>query len=448
MAELKRVLLPDIGDFDTVDVVEIIVKLGDKVELEDSLIILESDKATVEIPSPYVGVIKDVKVTVGDKITEGALIALIDCDASAVVASVVDADADADADVVQVAEKNVQMLASAVAGTSISKPQEVVKAFNKTPLSPPGGFEQNADTNSYQPHASPSVRKFARELGADLDKIVGSGPKSRICKEDVQAYVKMALADAVQMHGDGTLLPSSVVVDFAKFGEIEVKPLTKIKRISGANLQRNWMAIPHVTQFDEADITELEAFRKSLANEAKQRNIKLTFLAFVVKAVGHALMAYPAFNSSLDATGENLIQKKYYHIGVAMDTPRGLVVPVLRDVDQKGLFALAEELAATSVKAHGNKLMPGDMQGGTFTVSSLGGLGGVAFTPIINAPEVAILGISRSVTKPVFKDGVFVPRLLLPLSLSYDHRVIDGAEAVRFITYLSATLADLRRILL
>ncbi len=312
--------------------------------------------------------------------------------------------------------------------------------------------EPTAEPAAFKPHASPSVRKFARELGVDLAKVKGSGPKDRILHGDVQAFVKgvMTKAPASAAAPSGGALPFDLPawpkVDFAKFGPVEVQPLSRIKRISGANLHRNWVAIPHVTQFDEADITELEAFRKASSPDSEKQGFKLTLLAFLLKACMTALRQHPQFNASLD--GENLVVKKYYHIGVAVDTPDGLVVPVIRDVDRKGVFDLARELAEVSKLARDKKLKPGDMQGGTFSISSLGGIGGTAFTPIINAPEVAILGVSRSSMRPVFKDGQFVPRLMLPLSLSYDHRVIDGAAAARFTSYLASVLSDIRRSLL
>jgi pyruvate dehydrogenase E2 component (dihydrolipoamide acetyltransferase) len=318
----------------------------------------------------------------------------------------------------------------------------------------PVPFEPTAEPASFKPHASPSVRKFARELGVDLTKVTGSGPKGRILSGDVQAFVKgvmtKAPAPASAAAATGGALPFTLLewpkVDFAKFGPVEAKPLSRIKRISGANLHRNWVSIPHVTQFDEADITELEAFRKASSADSEKQGFKLTLLAFLLKACMTALRQHPDFNASLD--GETLVVKKYYHIGVAVDTPDGLVVPVIRDVDRKGVFDLARELAEVSKLARDKKLKPGDMQGGTFSISSLGGIGGTAFTPIINAPEVAILGVSRSAMRPVFKDGQFVPRLMLPLSLSYDHRVIDGASAARFTSYLASVLSDIRRSLL
>jgi pyruvate dehydrogenase E2 component (dihydrolipoamide acetyltransferase) len=299
-------------------------------------------------------------------------------------------------------------------------------------------------------HASPGVRRFARELGVDLSQVKGTGPKSRILKEDVQAFVKQALARpaAAPATGFGFALPAMPAVDFAKFGPIEAKPLSRIKKISGANLHRNWVAIPHVTQHDEVDITEMEAFRKQVGEEAQKQGVRLTPLAFMIKACVAALKQFPAFNASLSPDGESLVLKKYYHIGVAVDTPNGLVVPVIRDADQKGVVALAKELGEVSVRMREGKIAPADMQGGTFSISSLGGIGGTHFTPIINAPEVAILGVSRSSTKPVWQDGAFVPRLMLPVSLSYDHRVIDGAEGARFITHLNGVLSDIRRLLL
>ena len=424
MAEIKQILMPDIGASKDVPVIEVMVKAGDTVTAEQSLLTLETDKATMDVPAPFDGVVKSVSVKVGDKISEGTLILLMETsttETSAVVSPTTPA-----ASVIEAA----------------IPPAETSVAAPVTPTSLPSNLTGKA-------HASPSIRHFARELGVDLTRVKGSGEKGRITKNDVLSVVKAALAQPQGGTGGGGLQVSAMpVVDFSKFGVIETKPLSRIKKLSGANLHRNWVSIPHITQHDEADITEMEAFRKELGEEYTKQGIKITPLAFLLKAVVTAMQQYPDFNSSLDASGENLVLKKYFHIGVAVDTPDGLMVPVLRDVDQKGIVQLAKELGEISTKAREKKLPATAMQGGCFTISSLGGIGGTAFTPIINAPEVAILGVSKASIKPVFKEGEFVPRLMLPMSLSYDHRVIDGAEAVRFTSYLGKVLSDVRRLVL
>ena len=423
------VKVPDIGDFKDVAVIEVLVKPGDTVAAEQSLITVESDKATMEIPSPAAGRISALKVKLGDKVSEGTPILVLEAEGAPAAGATP---------------------AAAPPGSSVAP----VSALEATmPPRPPVPLEPREATAS-KPHASPSVRKFARELGVDLARVKGTGPKGRIAHSDVQAFVKGALAavpaSAPAAKGGGLPfnLPAWPEVDFAKFGPVEVKPLTRLQKLSGPNLHRNWVSIPHVTQFDEADITDLEAFRKSNTADTEKQGFKLTILAFLIKACVTALRQHPLFNSSLDRAGENLVVKKYYNIGVAVDTPDGLVVPVVRDADRKGVFDVARELAEISKLARDKKLKPGDMQGGTFSISSLGGIGGTAFTPIINAPEVAILGVSRSVLRPVWSGREFAPRLMLPLSLSYDHRVIDGAAAARFTTYLASVLADIRRSLL
>ena len=440
---MKEVRVPDIGDFKDVEVIEILVKPGDVVAKEQSLISLESDKATMEIPSPEAGVVKELKVKVGDKVSEGAFILLLEPGGGAAQEPAKDSPKKAPA------QPTREPPGAAPA------PSPVVTHVQPVPPEP-----REAVTSL--PHASPSVRKFARELGVDLARVQGSGAKGRILVEDVQAFVKGVLkgtagqaagAPAPKAGGGLDVLPWPDV-DFAKFGPVELQPRSRIKKLSAANLHRNWVMIPHVTQFDEADITDLEAFRKSNTAETEKRGFKLTMLAFLIKASVTALRQFPDFNASLDKTGENLVLKKYFHIGVAVDTPEGLVVPVVRDADRKGVFDLARELSDISKLARDKKLKPGDMQGGTFSISSLGGIGGTAFTPIINAPEVAILGVSRSYSKPVFSgkndkgEDVFRARLILPLSLSYDHRVIDGALAARFTAYLANVLSDIRRTLL
>lgn len=429
MTEIKQVLMPDIGDSKDVPIIDIMVKAGDAVKAEQSLLTLETDKATMDVPAPFDGVVKNVSVKVGDKISEGALILLMETSTAETSAVISPTTTPAPA----------KEATNPVAATPVTAPAA-------KPIVAPNGFRSNPTGKA---HASPSIRHFARELGIDLTRVKGSGEKGRITKNDVQSFVKAGLAQPQGGSGGGGLQISAMpVVDFSRFGAIETKPLSRIKKLSGANLHRNWVSIPHITQHDEADITEMEVFRKELGEEYSKQGIKITPLAFLLKAVVTAMQQYPNFNSSLDASGENLVLKKYFHIGVAVDTPDGLMVPVLRDVDQKGMAQLAKELGEISTKAREKKLPATAMQGGCFTISSLGGIGGTAFTPIINAPEVAILGVSRASIKPVFKEGEFVPRLMLPLSLSYDHRVIDGAEAVHFTSYLGKVLSDVRRLVL
>ena len=430
MAEIKQVLMPDIGDSKDVPVIEVMVKAGDTVKAEQSLLTLETDKATMDLPAPFDGVVKNVSVKVGDKVSEGTLILLMETRTTETEAPAVVSPTTTPASVKEAPDP--------AAAIFVAEPATLIV--------PPTGLASN---HTGKAHASPSIRHFARELGVDLTRVKGSGEKGRITKNDVQSFVKTALAQPQGGTGGGGLQVSAMpVVDFSKFGVIETKPLSRIKKLSGANLHRNWVSIPHITQHDEADITEMEAFRKELGEEYTKQGIKITPLAFLLKAVVTAMQQYPDFNSSLDASGENLVLKKYFHIGVAVDTPDGLMVPVLRDVDQKGIVQLAKELGEISTKAREKKLPATAMQGGCFTISSLGGIGGTAFTPIINAPEVAILGVSKASIKPVFKEGEFVPRLMLPLSLSYDHRVIDGAEAVHFTSYLGKVLSDVRRLVL
>jgi len=427
MANTIEITLPDIGDFKDVEVIEVLVSAGDHISMDDSLITLESDKASMEIPSPSAGVVKEVKVSVGDIINEGDLLIVLEEDS--------------------VAEE-----------TAPVAPPKPVDAHPTPPPPAPGEKKAKplpiaptrADMPSRKAHASPAVRRFARELGVDLTRVSGSGPKGRITKDDVQSFVKRALSGggAAAAGGGCLALPSMPAVDFSKFGETEEIELNRIKKISGAHLHRSWITVPHVTQFDEADITELEAFRKSLKDEAMKQDVRLTFMPFLMKACEAALREFPNVNASLSADGEKLILKKYINIGVAVDTPNGLVVPVIRDVDQKGVYDLAKELMEISARAREGKLGPADMQGGCFTISSLGGIGGTQFTPIVNAPEVAILGVSRAAMKPVWSGEKFKPRLVMPYSLSYDHRVIDGAEGVRFTTYLASILNDIRHLVL
>ncbi len=435
---MHEVLVPDIGDFKDVPVIEVLVKAGDSVKPDDSLITLESDKATMEVPAPVGGVVRDLKVKVGDKVSQGVPILTLEIGDAAPAPKAEPAAAPAPAAKAEPAPA--------------AQPAAPAAPAPSAPAPSPAAASAPVDEAGFaKAHASPGVRRFARELGVDLGKVKGSGPKGRVLKEDVQEFVKSALSRAPAPAAGGGLglgLPPMPVIDFAKFGPVEAKALSRIKKISGANLHRNWVGIPHITQQDEADITEMEAFRKQLGDEAQKQGVKLTPLAFLIKAAVAALKAFPQFNASLAPDGESLILKQYYHIGVAVDTPNGLVVPVIRDADKKGLFALAKELGEVSARMRDGKISPADMQGGTFSISSLGGIGGTHFTPIINAPEVAILGVSRSSMKPVWRDGQFVPRLILPLSLSYDHRVIDGAEGARFITYLNGVLSDIRRLIL
>ena len=433
----QTVAVPDIGDFKEVEVIEVLVKPGDKVAKEQSLITLESDKATMEIPSPAAGVVKELKIKPGDKVSQGAPILVLEA---------ADQRAEPRAAEPRPTPKQDAPKSTPAAAAAGTRPAAAPQPVPAAPREEPGA----------KPHASPSVRKFARELGVDLAQVQGSGPKGRILHGDVQAFVKGALAGGVvratpAAKGGGALpfnLPAWPDVDFAKFGPIEAKPLSRIQKLSGPYLHRNWISIPHVTQCDDADITDLEAFRKAQTAETEKRGFKLTMLAFMIKACVTALKQFPQFNSSLDKSGENLIIKHYYHIGVAVDTPGGLVVPVVRDADRKGVFDLAQELADISKVARDGKLKPADLQGGTFSISSLGGIGGNYFTPIINAPEVAILGVSRGAMRPVWNGKEFAPRLMLPVSLSYDHRVIDGATAARFTTFLVSVLSDIRKLIL
>ena len=441
MAE-TTIKLPDVGDFDEIEVIEVLIKAGDEIQAEDSMIVLESDKATMEIPSPHAGMIKSVLVKTGDRISEGSDIATIEGGTAAAVTKVEApaAEKPSEPEVIETPEKEVESI-----------PVKEEKQPGKSRMPPPASHADDAvDRASNLVHASPSIRRYARELGVNLDQVIGSGAKGRILKEDVKAFIKTTLSGGgAAASGGGIPVSAMPDIDFSKFGEIEAVPLNRIKKISGAHLHRSWVTVPHVTQFDEADVTELEAFRKSLAKEAEKRGVRLTPLVFMMKAVVSALKAFPDFNASLESSGERLILKKYFNIGVAVDTPNGLVVPVFRDVDQKGLFDLAEELSSTAGRAREGKLAPGDMQGGCFSISSLGGIGGSHFTPIVNAPEVAILGVGKSKMQPVYQDdGSFKPGLILPLALSYDHRVIDGAQGARFVTYLSQAIADIRRVLL
>ena len=475
MSDIKEAKVPDIGDYDGVPVIEILVAVGDTVKKDQGLVTLESDKATMEVPSAFAGVVKEIKVKLGDEIAEGAVVALIEvsegaADAKPAAAPAPTATAETGAKVEPVAvsptpdkiaqreiaqERAAPAVAPAASRVLDDKPGIDPEA--SPPRTPPVEFNADRVLPEKVAYASPAVRLFARELGVDLNQVSGSERGGRISKEDVQKYVKGALAGGVAAPaaagapvaaGGGLNLLPWPKVDFSKFGETEVVALSRIKKISGANLARNWAMIPHVTQHDHADITDLEALRVALNKENEKAGIKLTMLAFLMKASVSALKKFPDFNASLDASGENLTLKKYFHIGFAADTPNGLVVPVIRDVDKKGVNEIAQESGELARKAREGKLGPADMSGGCFSISSLGGIGGVAFTPIVNAPEVAILGVSKSSIQPVWDGKQFQPRLMLPLSLSYDHRVIDGAAAARFTAYLAQLLADMRRVLL
>jgi len=435
---IKEIVVPDIGDFSEVELIEILVAPGDTIAVDDPLITLESDKASMEVPSSDAGVVKEIKVALGDKLSEGSLILLLEV-----------ADAAAAA-----APKSAQPAAAAT-------PTPAPVAAPPTPASAAPVTEPAVDLRSVsfeRTHASPSVRRIAREKGIDLNTLQGTGRKGRITQEDLAnagQRVLQALASgqfeapkSAATAPAGTGIPAIPEQDFSKFGEVEFQPLSKIKRLTGINLSRAWLNVPHVTHHDETDITEVDAFRKSLKADAEKQGVRVTLLSFFMKACAVSLKAYPTFNSSLDGSGENLILKKYIHIGVAVDTPNGLVVPVIRDVDQKSIFDISAELMEMSAKARDKKLKPGDMQGATFTISSLGGIGGTAFTPIVNAPEVAILGLTRSQMKPVWNGSEFIPRLMQPMSLSYDHRVIDGAQAAHFVRHLGILMNDVRRLLL
>ena len=443
---IKEVLVPDIGNFDSVDVIEVLVKAGDTIAKEDSLITVESDKASMDIPSSLAGVVKEVNIKVGDKTKQGALILTVDTSSEAAPAEKPAAQPTA-TPVVSTVKVDEKPVVIPEPSHPVAEPPAVIQP--KATPNPVAASSVAADGKLA--HASPSVRKFARELGVNLSLVKASGPKNRILQTDVQAFVKGELAKPrTETIGGGLSTLPMPVIDFSQFGEIETKPLSRIKKLSGANLHRNWVTAPHVTQFDEADITDLEDFRKSMLADAEKRGVKLTLLAFLMKAVVNALRTYPNFNASLSPEGDSLILKQYYHVGFACDTPDGLVVPVVRNVNQKDVMDIARDLAELSAKARERKLKVEEMQGGCFTISSLGGIGGTMFTPIINCPEVAILGVSRASMQPVYNADIkgFEPRLVMPLSLSYDHRVIDGADGARFTSHLRMMLSDVRRLLL
>jgi pyruvate dehydrogenase E2 component (dihydrolipoamide acetyltransferase) len=440
MSDIREITVPDIGELSGVEVIEVLVAPGDTLAVNDPMITLESDKASMDVPSPSAGVVKEVRVSVGDAVSKGDLVLLLEM-------------AGAGAAAEQASPSPAETLKSEPLKSHPQKPES--RAPDVQPETPSASAQPTvtatANATSFtRVHASPSVRRLARERDIDLNQVVGSGRKGRITREDLGNFAKSGEtpSSSAKPLTSGAGIPAIPAVDFAKFGKVETLPLSKIKRLTGTNLSRAWLNVPHVTHHDEADITELEAFRQSLKAETERQGLRVTLLSFFMKACAAALKTLPTFNASLDPAGENLILKHYRHIGIAVDTPSGLVVPVVRDVDRKSINELSAELAELSAKARDKKLMPGDMQGGTFTISSLGGIGGTAFTPIVNAPEVAILGLVRSQMKPVWNGSEFVPRLMQPLSLSYDHRVIDGAEAARFVRHLGSLMSDVRRLLL
>ena len=438
MSKIKDVLVPDIGEFDAVEVIEVLVKSGDAVSVEDPLLTMESDKASMDVPSPFSGTVKTVKIKAGDKVSQNDLILTL------VVKELETADTETSAET-----ENSEATAPETKDIVSTRKSKSTSsgAVSKEPARRPPPIVMSVNQKSFlRAHASPSIRKFARELGVDLSQVHGSGRKERITKEDVQEFVKQALggtASGTAAAGSG--IPAMPEIDFSKFGPVEIKPLSRIQKKAAVNLHRGWLNLPIVTHHDEADITELEYFRKSLKDEAAKQGVKVTPLVFLLKACAVAIRKHPNFNSSLTADKENLVLKKYLHIGVAVDTPDGLVVPVIRDVEQKGLLELAKELGEVSEKARAKKLKTNDIQGGCFSISSLGGIGGTAFTPLVNAPEVAILGVTRSRMMPVWNGKEFLPRLMLPMDLTYDHRVIDGAQAARFMVDLCEILSDMRR---
>jgi len=435
LSKIEEIKIPDIGDFDAVEVIEIAVSIGDSVQPEDTLITVESDKASMDIPSPNTGEIKEIKVNIGDKVSEGTpIISMLISD---------EAVKKDNKDSQEINNEEIEKKE-----TPEVEKQTENKIVPPIPPKTPDSSQLAGQSKSAKAHASPSVRRFARELGVDLGLVYGTGPKNRILKDDVKAFTKSIMSGEKLANKGAFSTPEIPPVDFSKFGEVEQKPLTRIRRIAGQSLHRSWITIPHVTQFDEADITELEEFRKSKLESAKKEGVKLTLVTFLIKAVVVALQKFPEFNSSIEPSGENLIIKKYFHIGVAVNTKNGLLVPVLKDVDKKGLFEIATEITELGNKAREGKISPKDLQGGCFTISSLGGIGGLHFTPIINAPEVAILGVSRAAMKPVYANDTFEPRLILPFSLSYDHRVIDGVAGAQFTQFLNTILTDIRHILL
>ncbi len=428
----REALVPDLGGATEVEVIEVCVSAGDEVSDGDSLVVLETDKASMEIPASFDGKILELKVSEGDRLNVGDVIALL-----------------------ATTQAQAPVAAAPVAAPAAEKPAEPVKAQAAAPVPAPAAKSEaqapstpEAVSNSKDSHAGPAVRMLARELGVDLSQVVATGPRNRVLKEDVQAFVKKKLTQPAKVSGQGHGIEQPPAIDFSEFGEIERLQMSKIKRITAQNMTRSWLNVPHVTQFDHADITELEVFRKGLKAEAEKRGTKVTPLPFMLKACAMALKQFPQFNVSLDNDGEHIIQKHYVHIGVAVDTPAGLMVPVIRDVDQKSIWQLSEEVIAMGAKAKDKKLMPADMQGGCFTISSLGSIGGTAFTPIVNTPEVAILGVSKAEMQPRWNGSEFEPRLMMPLSLSYDHRAVNGADAARFTQYLGKLLGDIRHLVM
>ena len=459
MTELSEVRVPDIGDFSDVPVIEVLVEVGDRIRPEDPLVTLESDKATMDVPAPTAGVVRELAVAVGDNVSEGSVLlrieaeAVVDGGAAAAGDAAVDetpardgADDDSANEVpaptAATAEVAPAATGSSAAGASAPDPRAPLGRPSPTAALAPEPAPRAVS------HATPAMRRHARELGVDLAKVTGTGRKGRILREDISGFVKRALSAPPEGAAGGTGIPPIPAVDFSRFGEIETRPLARIKRIAGPHLHRSWVNVPHVTNHDEADVTDLESFRRSIKDEAAAAGVRITLLAFVTKAVATTLGEFPTFNASLSPDGGSLVLKKYVHIGIAVDTPNGLMVPVMRDADRKGVYDLAREMAELGARAREGALKSGELQGGTFTISSLGGIGGTAFTPIVNAPEVAILGLSRSRMTPVWDGAAFQPRLMLPLDLSWDHRVVDGAEAARFLAHLARLLADVRRLLL
>ena len=464
MTELTEVRVPDIGDFSDVPVIEVLVEAGDRIRPEDPLVTLESDKATMDVPAPAAGVVRELAVAVGDNVSEGSVLLRMEAEGvegepagdkdSAPVGSEEAETAEAAGDAAAAAPpaRDTATAKTGAAPAGVGPPATGASAPDpRAPQGRPSPTAALAPEPASRPvsHATPAMRRYARELGVDLAKVKGTGRKGRILREDISGFVKRALAaPAPESAAGGTGIPPIPAVDFGKFGEIETRPLGRIKRISGPHLHRSWVNVPHVTNHDEADVTDLEAFRRSIKEEAAAAGVRITLLAFVTRAVAATLGEFPTFNASLGPEGDTLVIKKYVHVGIAVDTPNGLMVPVLRDADRKGVYDLAREMAGLGVRAREGALKSDELQGGTFTISSLGGIGGTAFTPIINAPEVAILGLSRTRMTPVWDGSAFQPRLMLPLDLSWDHRVVDGAEAARFLAHLARLLADVRRLLL
>ena len=463
MTELTEVRVPDIGDFSDVPVIEVLVEVGDRIRPEDPLVTLESDKATMDVPAPAAGVVRELAVAVGDNVSEGSVLLRMEAEgvegeaagggdsAPAGPGEAETAEAAGDAAAAEPPARDTAIAKAGAAPAGVGPPATGASAPD--PRAPQG---RPSPTASLAPepapravsHATPAMRRYARELGVDLAKVKGTGRKGRILREDISGFVKRVLAAPSVAAAAGTGIPPIPAVDFSRFGEVETRPLGRIKRISGPHLHRSWVNVPHVTNHDEADVTDLEAFRRSIKDEAAAAGVRITLLAFVTKALAATLGEFPTFNASLSADGGSIVLKKYVHVGIAVDTPNGLMVPVLRDADRKGVYDLAREMAELGVRARKGALKSDELRGGTFTISSLGGIGGTAFTPIINAPEVAILGLSRARMAPVWDGTAFQPRLMLPLDLSWDHRVVDGAEAARFLAHLARLLGDVRRLLL